>query len=123
MKQTKVEVTVGTRAGIHTRPSALIINIAASFVADIWIEKEGCIISAKSIIGIMTLAAEEKQLLTVYASGADADDACRCLAEAISHMGHYEREYNLNTHKGIEMATREIKRKILQKSIDGENIT
>jgi phosphotransferase system HPr (HPr) family protein len=53
------EVTIRNRAGLHTRPAASIVKLAAKFQSEFFIEKDGFQINGKSIIGVMTLAAEQ----------------------------------------------------------------
>ena len=50
--------------GIHARPAAMIVRIASRFNGDIWVEKEGEKVNAKSIMGIMMLAAAKGTVLT-----------------------------------------------------------
>lgn len=65
------EVTVTNQAGIHTRPASMIVRTAAKFKADFWIQKDGYEINGKSIIGVMTLAAEQGATLMLLFDGAD----------------------------------------------------
>lgn len=69
------EVTVKNRAGIHTRPASMIVRAAAKYGADFFIEKDHYQINGKSIIGVMTLAAEQGARLRLVFSGKDADKA------------------------------------------------
>lgn len=65
------EVKVVNRAGLHTRPAAALVKLAAKFKSEITLIREGFGINAKSIIGVMTLAAEQGSVLTVQADGDD----------------------------------------------------
>ena len=69
------EVTIKNRAGLHTRPAAALVKTAAKFKADFFIYKEGMEINGKSIIGVMTLAAEQGSKLTLKFDGEDEADA------------------------------------------------
>ena len=69
------EVVVANRAGIHTRPASMLVRAAARFEADFYIYKDGFEINGKSIIGVMTLAAEQGARLTLVFTGDDADNA------------------------------------------------
>ena len=75
------EVTIKNRAGLHTRPAALIVKTAARFQCDFTIEKDGMEINAKSIIGVMTLAAEQGSVLMLRFDGADEEAACTAIVE------------------------------------------
>jgi phosphocarrier protein HPr len=65
------EVTIRNRAGLHTRPAAAIVKMAAKYKADFWIEKDEMVINGKSIIGVMTFAAEQGSSLMLRFDGAD----------------------------------------------------
>jgi phosphocarrier protein len=78
MRQTTV--TVRNRAGLHTRPAALLVKLTAKYKSDIWLEKDGFEINAKSIIGVMTLAAEQGSQLVLRADGHDEDEAVEAIA-------------------------------------------
>jgi phosphocarrier protein HPr len=68
-------VTVRNRAGIHTRPAASIVKAAARFKSEIFLIRDGFSINAKSIIGVMTLAAEQGACLTLQINGLDEEAA------------------------------------------------
>ncbi len=75
-------VVVRNRAGLHTRPAAMIVKRAAQFASDIYIENEDRMrINAKSIIGVMTLAAAQGTTLKLIVSGPDEDQAAQSIAE------------------------------------------
>ena len=71
------EVTIKNKAGLHTRPAAALVKIASRFNADFFIQKDGFEINGKSIIGVMTLAAERGSRLTLIFEGSDEQDAAR----------------------------------------------
>ena len=71
---TKV-LTVINRPGMHARPAANLARAASRFKCDITIEKDGETVNAKSIMGLMMLAAGLGSKLTVHATGADAGAA------------------------------------------------
>jgi phosphocarrier protein HPr len=75
------EVTIRNRAGLHTRPAAAIVKLAAKFQSEFFIEKDSFQINGKSIIGVMTLAAEQGSKLLVRFDGPDEEDAYRMMAE------------------------------------------
>ena len=54
----EIDVKVVNRAGLHTRPAATLVKLTSKYKAEVWIEKDGMRINGKSIIGVMTLAAE-----------------------------------------------------------------
>lgn len=75
------EVTIKNRAGLHTRPAAALVKTAAKFKADFFIDKDGFQINGKSIIGVMTLAAEQGSTLKLRFSGEDEEEAARAVVE------------------------------------------
>jgi len=80
----EIETTIKNRAGIHARPSALIAQTAVKFSSRIFLEKNGNRINAKSIMGIITLAASYGSKIKISAEGTDeqaAVDAIKNLFE------------------------------------------
>ncbi len=69
------EVVVKNRAGIHARPAAAIVKTANQFSCDLKFRKDNDEINAKSIMGIITLAAGYKTALTIIAEGEDEEAA------------------------------------------------
>ena len=74
-------MVVKNRAGIHTRPASMLVRTAARFKADFYIHKDGYEINGKSIIGVMTLAAEQGATLTLVFEGDDAEAAAIDIAK------------------------------------------
>src|SRR5690349_6506738 len=68
-------LTVINRPGMHARPAANLARTATKFKCDIMIEKDGETVNAKSIMGLMMLAAGPGTKLTVHATGPDASAA------------------------------------------------
>jgi phosphocarrier protein len=75
------EVSIRNRAGLHTRPAASLVKLAAKYKAEFFIEKDGMEINGKSIIGVMTLAAEQGSKLVVRFSGVDEEEACAAIVD------------------------------------------
>ena len=71
------EVKIRNRAGLHTRPAASLVKSAAKFQSDFFIIKDGMEINGKSIIGVMTLAAEQGSSLVLKFDGPDEDEAAK----------------------------------------------
>ncbi|MFI5253177.1 MAG: HPr family phosphocarrier protein [Bacteroidota bacterium] len=84
------EVTIKNRSGLHTRPAASLVKLAAKFKCDFTILKDGIEINGKSIIGVMTLAAERGSTMALQFNGEDEEAA----AEAIS--GLFDRGFDLD---------------------------
>ncbi|HRP02334.1 MAG TPA: HPr family phosphocarrier protein [Candidatus Kapabacteria bacterium] len=81
MEELEKEVEVRNRAGLHTRPAAMLVKLSAKYHSEIYLIKDGFTINAKSIIGVMTLAAEFGAKLMVRAEGIDAKEAIDGIAQ------------------------------------------
>ncbi len=78
------DVEVVNSLGIHARPSSEIVKLAAKFSSHIMLARDGMEVNAKSIMGVMMLAAECGAVVTVTAEGADAEAALDALATLIA---------------------------------------
>jgi phosphocarrier protein len=67
--------------GIHARPAALLVKAAGKFSCDIFIGQKGEEVSAKSIMGLLTIEGHQGAKLSVRAVGADAEEALAEIAE------------------------------------------
>ena len=74
---------IGNKLGLHARPAAVFVQTANRFEASIEVQKEDLKIDGKSIMGIMTLAAEMGSSITVRAAGKDAAAAMEALVKLI----------------------------------------
>lgn len=76
---------VSNKMGIHARPAAMIVRIASSFPGEIWLTKKGGErVNAKSIMGIMMLAAARGSELTFECSPSDAPELEKQMTELFS---------------------------------------
>ncbi len=78
------EVEVVNANGIHARPAAEIVKLAAKYRAHITIGRDGMEVNGKSIMGVMMLAAECGAVVTLKADGDDAAEALDALATLIA---------------------------------------
>ncbi|MBX7118138.1 MAG: HPr family phosphocarrier protein [Gemmatimonadaceae bacterium] len=78
-------VQVVNANGIHARPAAEIVKTAGRFKADITIARDDLEVNAKSIMGVMMLAAECGATVRLKADGEDADGALEALATLIAN--------------------------------------
>jgi len=74
-------VTVANRAGIHARPAAILVQSTKNFLCNIYFEKGAYRINAKSIMGIITLAAAYGTELKIVAEGEDEQTAVDILVK------------------------------------------
>jgi phosphocarrier protein len=70
-------VKIINKAGLHTRPAATIVKMAAKYKCEFFISRDGMSINGKSIIGVMTLAAEEGAELFLSFKGEDEEQASK----------------------------------------------
>ena len=85
------EVVVKNKSGLHTRPASMIARTASRFKSDFFIEKDGYEINGKSIIGVMTLAAEPGARLKLIFDGEDEEEAAEAIV-ALFEQGFGEIE-------------------------------
>jgi len=76
---TEQMVTISNRAGIHARPAAVLVQTAKDFTSNIYFEKGSNRINAKSIMGILTLAAAYKTEIKIIAEGEDEKQAVEAI--------------------------------------------
>jgi len=74
-------ITIKNKAGLHTRPAAAIVKTAAKFQAEFFIAKDNFEINGKSIIGVMTLAAEQGSSLHLKFDGPDEEQAAAAVVD------------------------------------------
>lgn len=78
------EATIVNSLGMHARPAAQVVRLAAGFRATIELASDGQVVNGKSIMGVMTLAAECGAVVRVRATGDDAEAAVAALLELIA---------------------------------------
>ena len=78
------KVKIVNKAGLHTRPAATIVKMAAKYKCEFFISKDGLNINGKSIIGVMTLAAEMGSELLLTFDGVDEDKAATEISDYFS---------------------------------------
>jgi phosphocarrier protein len=69
------EIIIKNKTGLHARPAAVIVQKANEFGSEVFLEKDGDRVNAKSIMGVMMLAAGEGSKITIIADGDDEGDA------------------------------------------------
>ncbi len=74
---------IGKRLGLHARPAAEFVKLASKYVAEISVGKDGTWVNGKSIMGVMTLAAEYGSKVTIRAEGDDASEALEALVACL----------------------------------------
>ena len=82
----KAEVEIINKLGLHARASAKLTQLAGSFPCEVWMERNGRRINAKSIMGVMMLAAGKGSKVVIDTEGEQADEA---LAAIIALVNDY----------------------------------
>lgn len=83
----KKEVEVALKTGLQARPAALFVQEANSFSSDVFLEKDGKKVNAKSIMGLMSLAIGSGSKVTLIVEGSDEQDALDALVTFIQNEG------------------------------------
>ena len=85
------EVEIINKLGLHARASARLTQVAGQFQADVWLSRNGRRVNAKSIMGVMMLAAAKGSTIVIETVGPDEGEAMRALEELIaSRFGEAE---------------------------------
>ena len=79
----KKKATIVNKLGLHARPSAMLVTAASKFEAQVFLTKDGLRVNAKSIMGVMMLAAEQGSELIVEVDGVDEEPALAELLKVI----------------------------------------
>lgn len=77
------ELEIINKLGLHARASTKLTQTASKFASDIWIERNGRRVNAKSIMGVMMLAAAKGAIVKLEATGSDEHDAIEALTSLI----------------------------------------
>lgn len=73
------DVVIGGPVGLHARPAAEFVRLAEKFQSRVRLAKDGIWVNGKSILAILTLAAEKGSVVTLEVSGIDEEEAFRVL--------------------------------------------
>lgn len=80
----KTDIEIINKLGLHARASSKLTQTASQFISDIWIEKNGRKVNAKSIMGVMMLAAGMGSSIGLEADGSDEVEAIAALTDLIN---------------------------------------
>lgn len=81
-------MTIVNELGLHARPAAALVKVASRFTAEVTVARDDMVVNAKSIMGVMTLAAECGSVIVLTAHGDDAEAAVAALAELVESGFH-----------------------------------
>lgn len=79
------QLVIANIAGLHARPAAAFVKLASRFSSEIMVIRDGDTVNGKSIIGLISLAAENGQTIIVQASGKDALGALNAIQELVDN--------------------------------------
>ena len=79
-----VEVQIINKLGLHARASAKLTQVASAYKCEIWLMRNARRVNAKSIMGVMMLAAGKGASITIEADGDDAEAALAALQKLIA---------------------------------------
>ena len=82
MPQTEVEIV--NKLGLHARAAAKLTQLASGFTAEVWLSRNGRRVNAKSIMGVMMLAAGKGSRIVIEADGEDAEGALAAVVRLIA---------------------------------------
>lgn len=77
------EVTVINKLGLHARASAKLTKLASQFKSEVWVTRNGRRVNAKSIMGVMTLAANKGSIIQIETAGDDEAEAVTALVALV----------------------------------------
>ena len=78
------EVTILNKLGLHARASAKLTQLAGQFQSEVWISRNDRKVNAKSIMGVMMLAASQGVILAIETAGTDEIEAMQALVKLIN---------------------------------------
>ena len=78
------EVEIINKLGLHARASAKLTQVAGEFEADVWLSRNGKRVNAKSIMGVMMLAAAKGSRVMIETDGPDEGAAMRALEQLVA---------------------------------------
>jgi phosphocarrier protein len=79
----QLEVEIVNKLGLHARASAKLTQLASKYQCEVWMSRNGRRVNAKSIMGVMMLAAAKGTTVVIETSGADEDEAMAAVLELI----------------------------------------
>jgi phosphocarrier protein len=78
------EVEIVNKLGLHARASAKLTQVAGQFASDVWLSRNGRRVNAKSIMGVMMLAAAKGSTIVIETDGADEAPAMQALVQLVA---------------------------------------
>jgi phosphocarrier protein HPr len=76
---------IQNKVGLHARPAAILAQTASKFKSNIFVEKDGKKVLAKSVLGVLSLGVEKGATVSVEIEGEDKEEAMKALGELITN--------------------------------------
>lgn len=80
----KLSLEIINKLGLHARASTKFTQTASQFKSEVWVERNGRRVNAKSIMGVMMLAAAKGSVIDIEATGPDENEALAALQALIN---------------------------------------
>jgi phosphocarrier protein HPr len=80
----KKKIQIRNSQGLHARPASLFVRIANKFESEVLVKKDDEVVNGKSIMGLLTLAANQGSMLEIEVSGPDAEAAMKALEDFLT---------------------------------------
>jgi phosphocarrier protein len=87
-KKLRKYITILNDKGLHTRPATELVKCASMYKAELFLHYQGLSVNAKSLLGILMLAAARGAKITLEAEGDDAEEAIAALADLVKSKFH-----------------------------------
>ena len=85
------DAAIINKLGLHARASAKLTQLASGFPCEVWLERNGRRVNAKSIMGVMMLAAAKGSTITIDTEGEQADEALLAIQDLVAdRFGEWE---------------------------------
>ena len=78
------DAAIINKLGLHARASAKLTQLASGFPCEVWLERNGRRVNAKSIMGVMMLAAAKGSTITIDTQGEHEDEALQAIQELVA---------------------------------------
>ncbi|HQV07810.1 MAG TPA: HPr family phosphocarrier protein [Thauera sp.] len=78
------DAAIINKLGLHARASAKLTQLASGFPCEVWLERNGRRVNAKSIMGVMMLAAAKGSTITIDTEGEQADEALLAIQDLVA---------------------------------------
>ena len=79
------ELTIINKLGLHARAASRLVNLCSQFASEVFLERNGNRVNAKSIMGVMMLAASQGSRLTLEVDGDDEQTCADAIAELVAN--------------------------------------